>query len=1414
MAKTRKRVFALLMTLVMVLGLLPTVALAEGPEDRGRDNNIVVTVKDRSNQAVSGATVTLYEQKFMLLYGYYWDDVEAQTTGPDGTVTFRADRTTKYYVKAEQGSASTESVPFYGSKNVTLTLDINRTVPDSVTFNVYRLYENEIPDEINKDFGKELFGPASDDTPYFSVTVNMKNLLAIDGMGEPEWKKNPSGNDWWWYVSLETITHTEATQDELADWFWDNVLSCMSASDKAKFKEYFGDSYRGYVLKQESGAAHIDGVVRLTPPAYTVELYVNGSLVVSNDKEGGSTHSVQEVYDLWEGYLENKYGAGSMNWGTMTYTADDGGVYQLVKDTRYTPNWPIGMNAVQYTQLGDRNFNVARFYVTIENVTPETYTVEYKWVTGSEEPAGVNLPTAQTNLESLESVNVAPLPTAEGYTITGWHVANDKDRNTVNAGANDLTSYASGNKVTLYAYCEAKGALDVEKTLTSVNGTAYDGTSKVKVGDVLTYTITVTNTGNKTLSNIEVQDIPGSGLSVQAGAVVGGTIDSLAKGESETYTVTATVQASASGGSVTNTATATCGTLMDEDEVTTSVEPALTVNKTVTSTNDKYVQGDTVTYSITVKNNTNEPLENITVTDKLPAELTAVNGSEGPWTIASLAAGATSTSIDVTATVTGNPTGETTVTNKATATASVNGTELKGEDTATITLSPTGTLTIQGKTFVDKDGADISSLIPSDYAPTFYVYQGTDTSSTGTIVGNAGGYTLAQIQTGVTIEKLGYGTYTIVERFTSPATGHFSAQKEVNGELVDGQYNWKGVTVSGTSAATVMIDSAQESVSLVDTYEWVQSDKVTVKYAWTTDSVEWPEEAGTDPLTGNAYQEKEFKAGDTGDGIFTSTDVAGLPSAAALPDGYTLTGWYLVEGGDVAAVNGIVNYVQDAVGGTSVTVYAKLTKENPNYQLRYHYFYAEDLTDEEAADPTEYWDTQLYFVDETFQFPEGTDYTVEQVFNAVTGSRLSAANFPGDSIAEMCDGLFFAKRDTTVATEIKDEVTKDGLQDNGKYQYTVNVYFNRATRGDLTITKTFSGIEALPENFQITLEYTLEFEVNAIYQENITVVLTTGADSDVAPTVSGKTYTWVLEDFPYDTELTVTESNYEVDDYSVDCTIEGQTGTTAEVTFTQANDTIAVVNEYTGAAYRVIFLAGDHGVMNITTNSTAVAGDYTRYIWATTGTPEWRNEQPAGVKAYNKEAHYDFTQDQLDAATATLTTLNAPGVTADEGWTFQGFYLVQDGQMTNEAYQNLARVMALFQEQKVSTRNAETPVLVFQADYSQTEEPYVPPTNPPEEKPSNPPQFPTDLPDEDVPTTDLPDEDVPQTDLPDEDIPTTDLPDEDVPQTDLPDEDVPMAEAPKTGDNMTAWVLAAGVSGIALVWLAISGKKHKEDNAQ
>ena len=91
---------------------------------------------------------------------------------------------------------------------------------------------------------------------------------------------------------------------------------------------------------------------------------------------------------------------------------------------------------------------------------------------------------------------------------------------------------------------------------------------------------------------------------------------------------------------------------------------------------------------------------------------------------------------------------------------------------------------------------------------------------------------------------------------------------------------------------------------------------------------------------------------------------------------------------------------------------------------------------------------------------------------------------------------------------------------------------------------------------------------------------------------------------------------------------------------------------------------------------------------------------------------------------------------------------------------------------------------------------------------------PTIIPGEDPedPPEEIPEENVPTTDLPEIDPPTTDLPEENVPTTDLPEEEVPMAEAPATGDSLSAWILAAAVSGAGLVWLTLTGKKRKEDD--
>ena len=140
-----------------------------------------------------------------------------------------------------------------------------------------------------------------------------------------------------------------------------------------------------------------------------------------------------------------------------------------------------------------------------------------------------------------------------------------------------------------------------------------DNKSGVTAGDVITYTIKVTNNGNVNLTGVKVTD-----------ELVGFTSDSfdLAKGESKTFTQAYTVtEADMVVGSVKNVATATAkdpsGNVVPGSGETTStteaIEGALNVAKT--AGDGSYAAGDTVEYSITVTNTGNVTVYDIRVTD-------------------------------------------------------------------------------------------------------------------------------------------------------------------------------------------------------------------------------------------------------------------------------------------------------------------------------------------------------------------------------------------------------------------------------------------------------------------------------------------------------------------------------------------------------------------------------------------------------------------------------------------------------------------------------------------------------------------------------------------------------------------------------------------------------------------------------
>ena len=203
------------------------------------------------------------------------------------------------------------------------------------------------------------------------------------------------------------------------------------------------------------------------------------------------------------------------------------------------------------------------------------------------------------------------------------------------------------------------------KTVASVSGT---GT----IGDVITYTMAVSNTGNVPLTNVNVTD---------ANAVVtGGPIATLAVGATDNTTITAThtiTPQDVIDGNVTNQAIAT-GTppvgpdvndtsdndVPNEDDPTVTPltpAPGIALVKTVASVSGTGTIGDVITYTMAVSNTGNVPLTNVNVTDANAV----VTG--GP--IATLAVGATdNTTITATHAITPQDVIDGNVTNQAIAT--------------------------------------------------------------------------------------------------------------------------------------------------------------------------------------------------------------------------------------------------------------------------------------------------------------------------------------------------------------------------------------------------------------------------------------------------------------------------------------------------------------------------------------------------------------------------------------------------------------------------------------------------------------------------------------------------------------------------------------------------------------------------
>lgn len=948
-------------------------------------------------------------------------------------------------------------------------------------------------------------------------------------------------------------------------------------------------------------------------------------------------------------------------------------------------------------------------------------------------------------------------------------------------------------------------------TNSPIVGITKDATASATVGDTITYTITVTNTGGGDAGGVVVTDkLPTTGLNLyrvelytkngatetkitdpEVAKIEDGTVTwhvgELAKlTGSATLLVKVQVAESAleiADKKITNTASVTYdgydGDPISDDATTTITRSNLNVAKTavtystydaadptknVVSADGSTAQpGDTIVYTITVTNSGDAAASGVSVTDKLPASgYTFVSATDGKqpangeitWTGLTVAAdgGKVEKQVVVTVDQLANPSQGITLTNTA-----VLG-EQKSEVTTTVGATK-GTLTIS-KTI---------SGVPAE-----------DTAA-----------------------------WNVLKTLT------FTVEKQVEGEARQGSgepsYNW--VAVTGLTNIAITAFTGFEAENGTYTYDCGNVEPGTYRVV----------EAGGYDLSTYGYTREDDATASTG-----VTVTAGAGATASITNDYTGKTYTIIfDAGEYGKVN--------HKSGTWTYTWEELSADG--VVLGYDW----------AGSQTAGTGSKVVFTFTQDQYLTYKD----------PGLTISSAYIP---LTKVVEGATAKTGTTTVENPVE----------NGKYYFNNGGIFTSIADAYAAMNdpEAYGAVVETDENGNLSITYTADYTFTYTFNDYGSTQVDMAywvEDQEGEALTAATANTKVTEqanlesiDLYKDTIFFVkAKSGYQINDSSSLKVFEGTKGSgTGEnrtlIELTESTAAPAGVDSDTWAAaktaalkagYTHFFSYTDNTVFNhwfkvTATKDPVVALGGTKIVALGGNTApgqqsftfkletfvEDEEENIPVAKAVNRMADVPgFTMNASETKTVTTNGAGEYPYAFDEityteegtyyyrlyevipevvpsNWTYDQSVYYITVEVTDNGYGQLTAEVTNVKLSAPDAEPVQTNVVDFTNTYTRNTS-----TGPIDPGPIDP--GPID------PGTDIPDDNTPTTDLPEEETPTTELPEEETPTTELPEEEVPMAEVPATGDNAGLWALAAGVSGLALVWLALTGKKRREENA-
>jgi len=309
----------------------------------------------------------------------------------------------------------------------------------------------------------------------------------------------------------------------------------------------------------------------------------------------------------------------------------------LLKVTDGSEEDPVDPGQVVTKTHEDKTYDLdetVTFTINVKNIYDEAKTVRI-----IELPGVVieGAPQETPNVLTVEKVPAGETVTATAtYKITEADIANGSFVNTVKVEFEGGKPFENTDTVTTVDPVRSY-------TLTKKSSESTHENGMFKAGETIHYTLTVTNTGNQTLENVEITDTLNAAGTIsniqgadskQDGKVTIFTISSLAPKAEATITYDYVVQEADKGNTISNAAVGTPANPEDPDgekpgdNTNNPVEnPKLEVKKDIVSITaadgtqkdkaGKADLNDIITYSVTVTNTGNMKLTNVKITDSL-----------------------------------------------------------------------------------------------------------------------------------------------------------------------------------------------------------------------------------------------------------------------------------------------------------------------------------------------------------------------------------------------------------------------------------------------------------------------------------------------------------------------------------------------------------------------------------------------------------------------------------------------------------------------------------------------------------------------------------------------------------------------------------------------------------------------------